>query len=223
MAENFTAYTAEEQNLKEQYKQTFAALTTDRDYRKDLEESLEKASASGSRRVVRRKRRWTSAVAAVVLSLAIAATGVCYATDAGGIRRNIQIWLHGDQTDATFTYSDNGEYTLSYSKNRQSREISGGGVAIEDDGAERPLTQAEILEDLGNDAELVTESDGRKVLYYKNMSQDVTDLFDKDGVCYITIADQESGKKMYFTLLADGSLASSPYRYMIPGKDFSSN
>ena len=36
-----------------------------------------------------------------------------YAMNVGGIQRTIQIWIHGDQTDAQFVVED-GSYTLDY-------------------------------------------------------------------------------------------------------------
>ena len=53
------------------------------------------------------------AVAVVALVIAIGSGSVAYATDLGGIQRIVQVWIHGDQTDATFTV-ENGSYTLDY-------------------------------------------------------------------------------------------------------------
>ena len=62
--------------------------------------------------------------AAVMLVLALAATA--YAADVGGIQRTIQIWVHGDQTDAVLNVED-GEYSLVYTdENGETHEQFGG-------------------------------------------------------------------------------------------------
>ena len=74
-------------------------------------------------------------------------TGTAYAANVGGIQRTVQVWLHGDQTTANMTVSDDGTYTIEYpDENGETREISGGGIAYEADGTERPLTGEELLE-----------------------------------------------------------------------------
>lgn len=74
-------------------------------------------------------------------------TGSAYAANVGGIQRTVQVWLHGDQTTANMTVSDDGTYTIEYpDENGETREISGGGIAYEADGTERPLTGEELLE-----------------------------------------------------------------------------
>ena len=35
-------------------------------------------------------------------------TGTAYAANVGGIQRTVQIWLHGDQTQATLDVSNDG-------------------------------------------------------------------------------------------------------------------
>ena len=91
-------------------------------------------------------RRALCLCAAVILVFGLAT--VCYAADVGGIRRMVQIWVHGDQTDAVLDIQ-NGSYTLTYEDAQgNTHEQGGGGVAIEWDGSERPLTEEEIMEHL---------------------------------------------------------------------------
>lgn len=60
--------------------------------------------------------------------LALAATA--YTTNLGGIQRTIQLWVHGDQTDAVMDMQ-NGQHTLSYEDaNGEQHEASGGGWAV---------------------------------------------------------------------------------------------
>ncbi|MEI3190773.1 MAG: hypothetical protein V8S36_00520 [Lachnospiraceae bacterium] len=73
-----------------------------------------------------------------------------YAMNVGGIQRTIQIWIHGDQTDAQFVVED-GSYTLDYEdENGEAVHRGGGGVAIEDDGTERSLTEEELMEEINS-------------------------------------------------------------------------
>ena len=63
----------------------------------------------------------------------------------------MQLWLHGDQTDAVLDIQQDGSatsYTLTYEdENGETQEISGGGVAYDGPfGGERPLTEDEVLE-----------------------------------------------------------------------------
>ena len=39
-------------------------------------------------------------------------TGTAYAANVGGIQRTVQIWLHGDQTQATLDVSNDGTCLL---------------------------------------------------------------------------------------------------------------
>ena len=78
-----------------------------------------------------RKRRYIPKVAAVVaaLVLVVGSGSAAYAMDLGGIQRVVQVWIHGDQTDATFTV-ENGTYTLDY-KDAEGKDVHQGGGALE--------------------------------------------------------------------------------------------
>ena len=102
-------------------------------------------------------------------------TGTAYAANVGGIQRTVQVWLHGDQTTANMTVSDDGTYTIEYpDENGETREISGGGIAYEADGTERPLTGEELLEE-ANSPDVEYNDDGTVWLYYKNQKIEITD------------------------------------------------
>ena len=96
-----------------------------------------------------RKKRLIPKVAVAIAAfvLVVGSGSAAYAMDVGGIQRIVQVWIHGDQTDATFTV-ENGSYTLDY-KDADGNDVhqSGGGVAYEN-GTERPLTDEELLEEL---------------------------------------------------------------------------
>ena len=80
-----------------------------------------------------KKKRFTPKAAAAIAAVVLAAGSgsAAYAMDVGGIQRIVQVWIHGDQTDAIFNV-ENGNYTLDY-KDADGNDVSqgGGGVAYE--------------------------------------------------------------------------------------------
>lgn len=122
---------------------------------------------------------------AVVIGLG----GSAYAMDIGGIQRTVQVWIHGDQTDATLVI-ENGSYSLDYEDEDGKLVHRGGGVAINPDGTERPLTEEELWDEI-NAPEVEYEEDGRVVVYYLNQQLDVTDKF-VDGACYVQLQVEDS-------------------------------
>ena len=150
------------------------------------------------------------AVAAIACVVILAA----YAMNVGGIQRTIQIWIHGDQTDAQFVVED-GSYTLDYEdENGEAVHRGGGGVAIEDDGTERSLTEEELMEEI-NSPEVEYEEDGSVWIYYKNQKMDITDKFE-DGVCYVELKDGDTIQ--YMTVKYQNGYALSPERYLTPAE-----
>ena len=153
-------------------------------------------------------RKITSFILAACLIFTLAVT--VYATDIGGIRRIIQIWLFGDQTTAVLDMQD-GQYTLTDEEG--SFISSGGGVAFEPDGSERPLTEAEILEHLDH-PEVAYLDDGGIWVFYRGQKIEITDRFDKDGFCYLTLQDGED--VLYATIDKNGGMATSPVEFVQP-------
>ena len=99
------------------------------------------------------------------------------------------------------TVSDDGTYTIEYpDENGETREISGGGIAYEADGTERPLTGEELLEEANSpDVE------------YKNQKIEITDKF-KDDVCYVKV--QDGDEILYVTVKYQNGLAYSNEKYV---------
>ena len=152
------------------------------------------------------------AAAAAVFAVVVGLGGSAYAMDIGGIQRTVQVWIHGDQTDASLVI-ENGSYSLDYEDedgNQVHRE--GGGVAINPDGTERPLTEEELLDDI-NAPEVEYEEDGRVVVYYLNQQLDVTDKF-VDGICYVQLQVDDS--VLYMTIKYQNGYAWSPHGYIQP-------
>lgn len=151
------------------------------------------------------------AVCAAALMIAAMAT-VAYAADVGGIQRAIQIWVHGDQTNAVLNIQGNS-YTLSYEdQDGQQREMGGGGVAIDMFGRERPLTEDEIMEQL-NMPEVEYKDDGSVWVYCRDQKIEITDKFE-NGVCYVQIKD--NNKDLYLTVKYQEGYTVSPHGYEMP-------
>lgn len=144
--------------------------------------------------------------ACFVFTLAVTA----YAADIGGIRRIIQIWLYGEQSTAVLNVQD-GQYTVTDQEG--SFLMGGGGVAFEPDGSERPLTEAEILEHLDH-PEVAYLDDGSIWVFYRGQKIEITDRFDKDGFCYLTLQDGED--VLYATIDKNGGMATSPVDFVQP-------
>lgn len=129
----------------------------------------------------------------------------------------VQIWVHGDQTDAVMEIDPDSEYssyTLSYTdENGEEVERSGGGIAMDEDGNERPLTQEELLEEL-NMPEVEYLDDGSVWVYYYNQKLEITDKFDEDGICYIQVS--KGGEVLYLTIKYQGGYSCSRDRYASP-------
>ena len=107
----------------------------------------------------------------------------------------------------------NGQYTLTDQQGSFLR--GGGGVAIEPDGSERPLTEEEIIDHLEH-PEVLHQEDGSIWICYRGQKMEITDRFDEDGYCYLELHDGE--KVLYATIEKSGGLATSPTAYPQPGQ-----
>ena len=141
---------------KERYRRAFSVLHASDEFRMEVNTMKQKTRKAMPRLV---------AVCAAVI-LVIGMSAVAYAADVGGIQRTIQIWLHGEQTDAVLDIQ-NGEYSL---------------------------TDEEIMEHL-NGPEVEYKDDGSVWVYYMNQALEVTDLFE-DGVCYVQLKDGDGSLYM---------------------------
>ena len=155
-----------------------------------------------------KSRRVIGIILAACLVFTLAVTA--YAADIGGIRRLIQIWLYGEQTTAVLDVQ-NGQYTLTDEEGSFIR--GGGGVAIEPDGSERPLTEEEILEHL-DQPEVDHKEDGTIWVYYRGQKIEITDRFDEDGYCYLEL--RNGTEILYATIERNGGMATSPEKYVQP-------
>lgn len=188
---------------QEKFKKTFEKLHASPDM------IAEVLNMDENEKIVSMKKHRLPAVAAAAIALAIfMGTGsVAYAMDLGGIQRIVQVWIHGDQTNATLTIDnvsdENGDYST-YSLEYQDADgkeavRSGGGTAIEEDGTSRPLTEEEMMEQL-NEPEVLCEDNGRIMVYYMDQKLDITDKF-VDDYCFVQL--KADGKTIYMTVQKD--------------------
>ena len=192
---------------KEKFQRAFAPLHASPDTMTEVMKMTEQKT----KRPALRRAATLGLAAALVLALG----SVAYASDLGGIQRTVQLWFRGDQTDAVITV-DPGHYTLHYTdKDGVEHEMGGGGVAIEDDGTERALTEEELFEQL-NEPEVEEREDGTVMVYYLDQKLDVTDKFDEDGVCYVQLEGGE--KTIYMTIKRGNGYATSTTKYILPSE-----
>ena len=192
---------------KKQYQRTFGVLHASGDFLKE-DFTMQSPKPFPVRRIV-----ILCAAVILVFSMSI----VCYAEDVGGIRRTIQLWIHGDQTTAVLDIQ-NGEYTIHYEDaDGTPHEQSGGGVAFNPDGSERPLTDEEIMEHVMEEArmpEIDYRKDGSVWVYYMDQAMEITDNFNSDGVCFIQL--KNGSDVLYLTVKYQRGYATSPSGFVQP-------
>lgn len=190
---------------KQRYQRTFGTLHASDDFLKEVS-AMKTTKHFPARRLI-------GLCAAVILILGMATAA--YAADMGGIQRRVQLWIHGDQTDVVLDIRD-GQYTATYEDSEgNSHEFGGGGVAIEPDGSERPLTEEELLEHLDH-PEVEYEDDGTVWVYYRGQKIEITDKFDDSGVCYVQLKDGDD--ILYMTIKYQNGCATSPNCYIAPSE-----
>lgn len=188
---------------KEKYKQAFSVLhSSDRQFL-EVDEMMK----------VSKKARFRGAAAIIAVCLVLVGSGsIAYAADVGGVQRTLQLWINGDQTDATFEYGADGTYMITYPSNEGTVEEGGGGIAIDDDGNQRPLTEDELLDSL-DDPDVVYEEDGTVWVYYYDQKIEITDRF-QDDICYVKVSKGED--TLYMTIKYQDGWCSSPHKYVAP-------
>lgn len=197
---------------KEKFQKTFGKLHASPELLTEVLNMTEEKNVISIEKKQKKYRIPKIAAAAIALALVLSSGTAVYAMDLGGVQRMVQVWIHGEQTDATLTVED-GNYSLTY-RDADGKEAyqGGGGIAYEPDGTERPLTEEELLEEI-NGPEVVYEDDGTVWVYYKNQKLDITDKFE-DGVCYVKLEDGDESQ--YMTIKYDNGFATSPSGYIQP-------
>lgn len=189
---------------KEKYKQAFSALHVSEET--NLE--VKKMTDTGKKKKL---TQMVAGFAACVLLLGGSATA--YAADVGGIQRKVQLWIHGEETEVTVDFNNDGSYGMEYlDREGNTKQQSGGGVAYGIDGSERPLTEEELLDHL-NEPEVIYEEDGSVWIYYYDQEIDITDKFE-DDVCYVQVSNGD--ETLYMTIEYEGGWSASPDKYPSP-------
>ena len=192
---------------KKQYQRTFGVLHASGDFLKE-DFPMKQTNHFPVRKLI-------ILCAAVILLLSTSI--ICYAEDVGGIRTTIQLWIHGAQTTAVMDIQ-NGEYTLTYQDaDGTPREQVGGGVVVNPDGSERPMTDEEIMERVMKEAkqpEVDFREDGSTWVYYMDLAMDITDQFNDDGICFVQL--KNASDILYLTVKYQDGFATSPDGFVQP-------
>ncbi len=178
---------------KEKYKKAFSTLHACNEI--FLEEETMK----------RRKHTLMKKVVAASAAIVVACGGMtaAYAADLGGIRETLTMWFHGEETEVTATKVGENSYRYTFTDSEGNpQELNGGGVVIDDDGSERPATAQEVLDDFSDEVVYTDDGEVKLVSYDLKKELNITDMFDKDGICKVAIKDGK--KKIYFTIENEG-------------------
>lgn len=182
---------------KEKYKQAFSVLHTSCDISLEVEKMERKVE--NNKKVFRMR---PVAAACICVCLLFGSMATAYAADLGGIREKVSTWIHGEQMDVNVTENGDGGYNFSYKDGDKEKEFGGGGVSIDADGTESPLSPEEVLDEAG--CEVTTEKDGTVWLYYREHKVNITELVKGDKTCKVAIIDND--KPVYFDIKSNGSI-----------------
>lgn len=178
---------------KERYKQAFSALQT------SGKKSLEVTDMA----MIQKKHRKNIAAAAAMCAAFIGVSGTVYAADIGGIQEKVSIWMYGREEEVVITGNGDGSFTLHYDCDDDNQGAMGfGGVAIGEDAngnaSERWLSADEIVVSINQTANVEEDADGRVWVYYYDQKADVTDLFDEEGICKVSLTYE--GQTVYLEI-----------------------
>lgn len=192
---------------KERFQRAFAPLHASPDTMTEVTKMTERKT----KRPALRRAATIGLAAALVLALG----SVAYASDLGGIQRTVQLWLNGEMTDATLTVNE-GSYTLRYpDKDGIEYERGGGGIAIEDDGTERALTEEEMLEHL-NAPEVEEREDGLLAALKLHVADAVLVELVRDVELLVEVVDRD--RAVYMTIKRGNGYATSTTKYILPSE-----
>lgn len=179
---------------REKYRQAFSALHASDDI--SLEgNTMKKENLKFSIR--------PALAACLCVAVMIGCMGVAYAADVGGIRETIEIWFNGRQVEAgVVDYSGDGKggYAFEINENGETRTVSGGGVAIDENGVESALSPEEVADAFAIDVDV--DENGRVWLYHYGQSYDITDLM-AHGKCKVSL--DNGANPLYFDVEDNGA------------------
>lgn len=191
---------------RERYKKAFSAIQTSGEFSLEVEKM---------KRIKRQHRIKAMAASIAGIAVFMASASVAYAMDVGGIQRTVQLWIHGDRTDATIRFDGDGTYGLTYTDADGNENVmAGGGVTFAEDGSEIPMTEDELMEHLMMPS-VEYEDDGCVWVYWLDQKVDITDKF-VDDVCYVKLVNGE--ETMYVTVKYQNGFAANEHKYVEPEK-----
>lgn len=189
---------------KEKYKQAFSAIHISNEF--TLEEKNMKASSKNPK-----LKRLIAGIA--VCAITVGGATAAYAADVGGIQRSIQLWMHGDRTEATIQFDGSGNYSMDYTDSEGNvKHQGGGGVSFAPDGTEIPATDEELMDQLLA-PEVRYEDDGRVFVHWFDQKIDITDKFENDA-CYVKLVSGDD--ILYMTVKYQNGYVTSPHKYLSP-------
>ncbi len=185
-------------NNKEKYQRSFNTLRLSGDFREKCKKTPEE---SGKGKIMKFRSVYgisrAAAAAIAVCFLIVGSVGVSYAADLGGIRTKLGIWINGTKKDVEVVQIEDGSYTVCDENGEVTMGF--GGVSIDDDGNEVPMTAEELVGYMNNDCRLEFTEDGKMIFSYKNLVEDVTDQLDSKGELHIHV-DDPANENTYFNI-----------------------
>ncbi|MCI8327695.1 MAG: hypothetical protein HFI37_07980 [Lachnospiraceae bacterium] len=174
---------------KEKYKQAFSVLHASDKISLEVEDMIK----------FQKRHKMNIAIAVVAVCIILAGGSVsAYATDVGGIQEKVSIWIKGVATDTEMEVNEDGSFTFTYEEDGERVKMGGGGVSIGDDGETAKLPPEEFVEDMNSSANVESDKSGKTWVYYYDQKVEITDLFDKNGVCRIVLSHK--GEKAYLEI-----------------------
>ncbi len=174
-----------EDKNRENYQRSFNKLHLSDDFRERLDERLEEDRKG---KIMFKSVHGISKIAAAIAIsvITVGSAGFCYASDLGGIRTKMEMWLNGSKQTVEIEEEGDGAYKL-IDENGMERGF--GGVVIDENGNSTAMGAEELAEHMNNECFLETGDDGRVTFIYKNLKVDVTDDIDENGNLHVHIDD----------------------------------
>lgn len=176
---------------KDRYKQAFSALLSSQQFQLKEEEMAQ---------IHNKHKKNIAVAAAIACAVVIGGSGTVYAADIGGIQEKLSIWLYGKQTEVNVTENDNGDgYVFVYDQGNGKEGLSVySGVSINTDGSRTQLAANELATRISESASVQKDEDGKIWVYFVDQKLDITDMFDKNGICHTTMTHE--GKTVHLTI-----------------------
>lgn len=166
----------------QRYQRSFQNLHLSEDFPERVEAQLGKERKDKEMKISNFARA-AAVIGACVVTLG--AGGLCYAADVCGIRTQVGVWLNGQKVTVEADSEERGPFNW---EDANGNTGAYGGNTYDENGNETWLNAEELAEVINNDPSL-RKVDDRAVLYYKNLSFDVTDQIREDGTMYVHIED----------------------------------